>query len=51
VNGSSGLGEILRQATGSTSSGEMGLLLPLLILGALAWSVAYALGRRRHGAH
>lgn len=37
VSGSSGLGEVLGQATGS-SSGEMGLLLPLIILAALIWA-------------
>ena len=37
INGSSGLGEVLGQATGS-SSGEMGLLLPLALLAALLWA-------------
>jgi hypothetical protein len=40
-SGSSGLGEVLAQATGSSSSGDLGLLLPLLILAAIAWAVAY----------
>jgi hypothetical protein len=40
-SGSSGLGEVLAQATGSSSSGEMGLFLPLVILAALAWSIGY----------
>jgi hypothetical protein len=47
VNGSSGFGEVLAQATGSSDSGEMGLWLPLLILVALACSVAYLLRRTR----
>jgi hypothetical protein len=48
-DGSSGLGEVLGQATGA-SSGGMGVLLPLIVLGALAWSGAYAWRRRRRGA-
>jgi hypothetical protein len=39
-SGSSGIGEVIAQATGS-SSGEMGLFLPFLILVALAWSLGY----------
>jgi hypothetical protein len=46
-SGGSGLGEVAGQATGSASSGELGLLLPLLVLGALAWSVAYVLRQRK----
>ncbi len=45
-NGSSGLGEVLGQATGS-SSGQLGLLLPLIVLATIAWSVAYLVRRRR----
>lgn len=45
-SGSSGLGEVLGQATGS-SSGQLGLLLPLLIAAVLIWSVAYLLRQRR----
>jgi hypothetical protein len=45
-SGSSGLGEVLGQATGS-SSGELGLLLPLLIVAVVIWSVAYLLRQRR----
>lgn len=45
--GSSGLGEVIAQATGSSSSGELGLMLPLLIATALAWSLAYLLRRRK----
>jgi hypothetical protein len=46
-SGSSGLAEVLRQATGSSSSGEMGLLLPLIIVATLAGSLIYLAGRRR----
>lgn len=45
-NGSSGLGEVIGQATGS-SSGESGLLLPLILLAAVVASFAYAWRRRR----
>jgi hypothetical protein len=47
VEGSSGLSEVLAQATGSTSSGQMGLFLPLLILATLAWAIVFALRRTR----
>jgi hypothetical protein len=46
-DGSSGLSEVLAQATGSSDSGQLGLLLPLIVLGAIAWSVAYVLRRRK----
>jgi hypothetical protein len=46
-DGSSGLGSVISQATGSSSSGELGLLLPLAILAAIAWSVAYLLRQRK----
>ena len=45
--GSSGLSEVLGQATGSSSSGEMGLLLPLVIVAAVLGAIAYAVARRR----
>jgi hypothetical protein len=45
--GSSGLGEAIGQATGSSSSGRLGLLLPLLILAVATWAVAYVLRQRR----
>lgn len=45
-SGSSGLGEVIGQATGS-SSGESGLLLPLILLAAVVGSLAYAWRRRR----
>lgn len=40
-SGSSGLGEVAAQATGSSSSGQMGLLLPLLIAAAVLWAAIY----------
>lgn len=46
-SGSSGLGEILGEATGSSSSGELGALLPLAILAAIAWSLAFFWRGRR----
>lgn len=48
-SGSSGLGEVLGQATGS-SSGQLGLLLPLLIIGTVIWSLSYAWRQRRTAA-
>lgn len=45
-NGSSGFGEVLAQATGS-SSGQLGLLLPLLIIGTVVWSIYYLWRPRR----
>lgn len=44
--GDSGVGEVVGHATGS-SSDELGLLLPLLILGAAGWAVLFALRQRR----
>lgn len=44
--GSSGLGEVVGEATGG-SSGQLGLLLPLLIVAVAIWSVAYLLRQRR----
>lgn len=46
-NGSSGFGEVLGQATGSSSSGQLGLLLPLIVLATVAWAVAYVLHQRK----
>jgi len=40
-SGSSAIGEILAAATGSSSSGQLGLLLPLAILGAVVWAGAF----------
>jgi hypothetical protein len=45
--GSSGLGSVISQATGTSSSGNLGVLLPLFILAALAWSVAFVLRQRK----
>ncbi len=46
-SGESGLGEVVAQATGSSSSGQMGLLLPILIAVTIAWSIAYLLQTRK----
>ena len=45
--GSSGLGEVVGQATGSPSSGELGWFLPLAILGTILWSLLYLRRHRR----
>jgi len=47
VDGSSGLGEVISQATGSSSSGQMGALLPLAIVAAIASSLIFLLRKRR----
>ncbi len=44
---SSGLGEVIAQATGSSDSGGMGIALPLLILAALVGFAVYLWRRRR----
>ena len=46
AGGDSGFGAVIGQATG-TSSGELGLLLPLAILATAAWAVAFLLRTRR----
>lgn len=46
-SGSSGLGEVLAAATGSSSGGQLGALLPLAIAASIAWSLAYLLRQRR----
>ena len=46
-SGGSGLGEVVAQATGSSSSGQMGPLLPFLIAVTIAWSIAYLLRTRK----
>jgi hypothetical protein len=48
--GSSGLGNVAGQATGLDASEGTGLLLPLAILGTLAWGGAYVLRRRKRAA-
>jgi len=45
--GASGLGEVLGQATGASSGGELGPLLPLLVLATLIWALLYAMRRKR----
>jgi hypothetical protein len=47
ANGSSGFGQVLGQATGATSSGKLGLLLPLAIFAVLLWCAAYFWRQRR----
>jgi hypothetical protein len=49
-SGSSGVGEVLARATGSSSDGELGLLLPLLIVGTIVWAVFYLRRQRRPAA-
>ncbi len=45
-SGSSGLGEIVSQATG-TSSGSIGLWLPLILIAVVIWSAAYVWRNRQ----
>jgi hypothetical protein len=45
-SGSSGFGEVLAQATGS-SSGQLGLFLPLIIIGTVIWSLNFLRRQRR----
>lgn len=47
-DGSSAFGEVVGQATGSSSSDGLGLILPLLILAAVLWALLYAWRHRRH---
>lgn len=46
-SGSSGFGEVIAEATGSSSSGGLGMLLPLAIVGAIAWSLSFLWRQRR----
>jgi hypothetical protein len=46
ASGSSGLGAVIGQATGS-SNGELGLFLPLILLGTVIWSLYYLRRQRR----
>jgi hypothetical protein len=48
-DGSSGLGEVVSAATGS-DSGHLGVLLPLAILAAIAWALAFAWRQRKRPA-
>jgi hypothetical protein len=45
-SGSSGFGEVLSQATGS-GSGQLGLFLPLIVIGTLIWSLNFLWRQRR----
>jgi hypothetical protein len=45
--GHSGFDEVLGQATGSSSGGGISPLLPLVILGTIAWALAYLLRQRK----
>ncbi|HYP55935.1 MAG TPA: hypothetical protein VEQ41_06505 [Solirubrobacterales bacterium] len=45
--GSSGLGEVLGEATGTSSDGETSWLLPLLVVAIAAWALTYATRQRR----
>ena len=47
ASGSSGLSEVLAQATGSSSSGGTGLLLPLALVAVVAWSLVYLARQRK----
>lgn len=49
-DGSSALGEVASQVTGSSSSGGIGLLLPLAIVAAVAGAIAYLIRQRRRPA-
>lgn len=47
TDGSSAFGEVLSQATGTASSGQLGLLLPFAILAAAAWALAFLRRERK----
>jgi hypothetical protein len=46
-SGSSALGQVADQATGSAASGQLGVLLPLLLVAVVVWSIAYLLRQQR----
>ena len=46
-DGSSGLLEVIAEATGASSTGQVGVLLPLAILATLAWALAFLWRRNR----
>ncbi|HEX9967033.1 MAG TPA: hypothetical protein VGB06_03710, partial [Solirubrobacterales bacterium] len=46
--GSSAFSEVVGEATGSSSSDGLGVVLPLLILAAVLWALLYAWRHRRH---
>jgi hypothetical protein len=45
--GSSGVGSAVEQATGLSTSGQSGMLLPLVILATIIWAIAYFWRQRR----
>ncbi len=47
ASGSSGVGEAVGQATGSSSSDGLGILLPLILVGGLVWAIIFAWRRRQ----
>jgi len=49
-DGQSGFGQVLGEVTGTSSSGDLGLLLPLAILAAAVWCGAYFWRHRRTAA-
>lgn len=48
AEGSSAFSEVIGEATGSSSSDGLGIVLPLLILAAVLWALLYAWRHRRH---
>lgn len=48
-SGSSAFGEVVAQATGSADDGNLGLLLPIVILATVAGSIAYLARRHQSG--
>jgi eukaryotic-like serine/threonine-protein kinase len=48
--GKSGLGQVVGEVTGTSSSGDLGLLLPLAIIAACVWCAAYFWRHRRTAA-
>lgn len=46
-SGSSAFSEVVGEATGVSSSGQLGLWLPLILLLTAAWAIAYALRHRQ----
>jgi len=49
-DGESGLGQVVGEVTGTSSSGDLGLLLPLAIIAACVWCAAYFWRHRRTAA-
>ena len=47
ASGSSGWREVIKQATGVSTSGQMGFLLPLVVVAATMWSFTYLWRRKR----